>query len=122
MHRNYPTWILIAASVLVFGWFGIDKFLNPVLWTGFLPVWMDGLLGMGKNTWILIVGAAEIALALALLVPHRLIRLLATAGVIGHLLMVLVQVGWNDIGVRDIGLLLGAVALFLLLWEKRPAA
>ncbi len=119
MNRNYPIWILIAALVLVFGWFGIDKFLNPILWVGFLPLWMDGLLGMDKTVWITIVGASEVGMAVMLLVPHRLVRILGTIFVILHLIAVLMQVGINDVGIRDMGLLLAAVALLLLLHEQK---
>jgi hypothetical protein len=117
MNRNYSVWLLLAAFILVFGYFGIDKFVHPLLWTGYLPLWMHGLLGMDKNIWIKIVGASEIGMALLLLIPHIYARLAGTILVILHLAAVLVQVGWNDIGVRDIGLMLAAGALLVLLWN-----
>jgi uncharacterized membrane protein len=117
MNRNYSVWLLLAAFILVFGYFGIDKFVHPLLWTGYLPLWMHGLLGMDKNIWIKIVGASEIGMALLLLIPHIYARLAGTIFVILHLAAVLVQVGWNDIGVRDIGLMLAAGALLVLLWN-----
>jgi hypothetical protein len=119
MPRNissvWPLWILLAAFVFVFGYFGIDKFVTPVLWMGFLPAWMDGLLGMPKETWIAVVGAAEIVMAVMLLIPHSLVRRIGAGLIILHLITVVIQVGWNDIGVRDIGLLLSAAAMYLLI-------
>ncbi len=115
MRRNYPAWILIAAFVIVFGYFGIDKFLNPILWVGFLPTWMDGFFDVSKDVWIKIVGGAEIIMAILLLIPHRRVRQAGTILIILHLIAVLIQVGWNDIGVRDLGLLLSAGALLTLL-------
>ncbi len=100
---------------MVFGYFGIDKFLNPVLWTGFLPLWMDGALGMPKEIWILVVGATEILMALMLLIPVSAIRHLGAGLMVLHLIAVLQQVGWNDIGARDTALMLAAAALFLLI-------
>lgn len=108
-------YILLTAFVLVFGFFGYDKFENPLLWVGFLPRWMDGLLGLDKNAWIKIIGGFEILLAAWLLIPMRRVRQIAVLLIIGHLIAVLTQVGWNDIGVRDVGLLLASVALLMLL-------
>ena len=106
---------LIGGLAFVFGWFGIDKFVHPTLWMGFLPPWMDGFLGISKTVWIVIVGASEILLALMILIPVRMIRQLGAAFMGIHLLGVLWQLGWNDIAVRDIGLLTGSIALLLLI-------
>ena len=106
---------LTIGLVLVFGWFGIDKFLHPLTWIGWMPTWMDGLMGMPKDTWLQVTGAIEIVLAAALLFPIRIIRRIASIGIILHLIAVITQIGINDIFVRDVGLLCAAVALALLL-------
>lgn len=108
-------WLLTAALVLVFGYFGIDKFLSPILWIGWIPPWMDGLLGLSREVWLKGVGIAEIVVAILLLVPHRRVRQAGAALAVVQLLGVLTQVGWNDVGARDAGLLLASVALFLLI-------
>lgn len=113
--KRLPEYFLTAALVFVFAWFGIDKFTHPSIWTGFLPAWMDGLAGMPASTWILIIGAQELLFAVMLLVPVRRVRQLGALLIALHLVGVVAQVGWNDIGVRDIGLLLSSLALLTLL-------
>lgn len=115
MERKLSLWFLIAAFVFVFGWFGIDKLRNPLLWTGFLPLWIDGFFGISVDVWIVVIGFIEIFLAALLLIPVRRIRQLGTLLVVLHLAGVVWQVGWNDIGVRDIGLLISALALLVLI-------
>ncbi len=114
--KRLPEYLLTAGMVIVFAWFGIDKFRNAYLWTGFMPAWMDGFLGYStKDVWIGVVGALEIIFAAMLLVPIRRIRQAGAVLIALHLAAVLMQVGWNDVGVRDLGLLLASVALFFLL-------
>jgi hypothetical protein len=65
--------------------------------------------------WLSLTGAAEMIIALLLLIPIRVIQRVGAILVALHLIAVLTLVGWNDIGVRDIGLLLGSLALAFLL-------
>ena len=116
MDRNRLAQLFLASGlIVVFGWFGIDKFRDPIVWIGFLPAWMDSFLGMTKNTWLQLVAVIEVALALALCIPVRRIQQAAAALMSIHLAAVLWQVGWNDIGVRDSGLLMSSLALLFLL-------
>ena len=117
MDRKRVTILLLSAGlVLVFGFFGIDKFRNAYIWVGFLPAWMDGFLGYTKNVWISVIGAIEVILAVMLTIPVRRVRQAGALLMVLHLVGVLLQVGWNDIGVRDLGLLFMTVALFTLLF------
>lgn len=116
MQRNsIAIGLLIAAQVLVFGYFGIDKFIAPETWAGYLPTWIDGFFGQSQWTWMSVIGAIEIALAVMVLIPVRSVRRLGVALICLHLVAILWQVGINDIGARDLGLLLGAAALLALL-------
>jgi hypothetical protein len=112
-----PHVVLIIGLAFVFGYFGIDKLITPLVWIGWIPLWMEGLLGMTRETWLSIIGIGEIFLAVLLLIPHLLVRKVAAALSTLHLLGILTQTGWNDVAVRDIGLLAAAVALFLLLQQ-----
>lgn len=107
--------ILMTAMVAVFGIFGIDKFARPDVWLGWMPPWLADLSGISLETWLMITGGIEVLLAAALLFPHRLVRRIAAWGMVAHLIAVLTQTGINDIFVRDLGLLLSAIALALLL-------
>lgn len=112
---NSAKWLLILSLVFVFGFFGIDKFVHPLTWIGWLPVWIDGLGGLPKDAWLKLVGAAEIIFALLLLFPVKRVRQAGVLLLIVHMLGILTQVGWNDIAVRDIGIMISAIALLALL-------
>lgn len=113
--NNLAIGLLTTALVLVFGYFGIDKFLHPILWIQWIPAWMDGLLNIPKETWLTIIGCIEIFLALLLLIPNRTVRKLGVFLMILELLGILTQVGINDIGIRDAAILLSALSLAALL-------
>ena len=113
--KHLAQFLLIAALAFVFSWFGLDKLQNPILWTGFFPLWMDGFMNVGNDVWIIVVGLIEILFAILIIIPIRRIRQLGTILIILHLIAVLWQVGWNDTGVRDIGILISGVALLTLL-------
>lgn len=107
--------ILIAGQVFIFGYFGLDKFINPEIWLGWVPLWMDGLLGMPRETWLNIAGTSEVLMAVLLLIPIRAVRFTGAALIAAHLVFILTQVGWNDLGIRDLGLLIADIALMFLL-------
>jgi len=113
--KHLATFLLIGTLVFVFGWFGLDKLRSPILWSGFLPLWMDGLFQVGNDSWIVVIGILELLFALLLLVPIRRIRQTAAILIAAHFTGIIWQVGWNDVGVRDIGLLMSDVALMILL-------
>ncbi len=95
--------------------FGIDKFLHPLVWIGWIPKSFDGLIGMSQGTWLKIIGALEVLLAVFVLVPKSLVQKIASVLIALYLTAILTQTGWNNIAVRDIGLLFMATGLFYLL-------
>jgi uncharacterized membrane protein len=107
--------ILAAGLACVFIAFGIDKFLNPVLWVGWIPPWLQGATGMSAEAWLPWIGGGEVAAGILTLIPKRRLQNAGTILIILFLLAVLPIVGWNETGIRDIGLLLSAVALLMLL-------
>jgi len=116
MQRNdYAKTALVAGLVLIFGYFGITKFTEPEVWISFIPQGFDGFLGLARGTWLSIFGVIELVLAAALLFPHRMVRKVAAFAMAAHLVGVLTQVGWNDVAVRDIGIMMSALALGILL-------
>ena len=120
MQRQRIAQILLTIGlVLVFGWFGIDKLIEPLLWRGYMPRWMDGLMGMPVDTWLVVVGVGEMAMALLLLIPIRKVRMAGAALIALHLVVIVAQLfidsGWNDLVVRDIGLFFASIALLALL-------
>ncbi len=113
--RSFPGIFLTAGLFYVFLFFGIDKFLNPLLWIGWMPLWMEGLLSFTRDQWLMIVGATEIIVAILLVIPLWKIRLIGTVIAVLHLVTILTQTGvTNDVGIRDVGLLSAALALLAL--------
>ncbi len=113
MQRKWSLWILVLSQAFVFAWFGIDKFIHPLLWMDFLPDWMSGLLGMSKQTWLSVLGVLEIIMALLVVTPVRRVRQLGASLMSLHLLGIVWDIGLTDVGVRDVGLLGAALALAL---------
>jgi len=112
---NSAKWLLIISLVFVFGYFGIDKFINPLTWLGWLPAWMDGLGGLPKDSWLKLVAILEILFAILLLIPVKTVQKIGVILITLHMLGILTQVGWNDIAVRDIGIMMSGIALLALL-------
>jgi uncharacterized membrane protein YphA (DoxX/SURF4 family) len=108
-------YLLLGSLVLVFVYFGVDKLIHPNAWIGWMPLWLDELTGVDIEIWLYIVGVIEFILGVLLLLPFRKVRLAALAVIILHLLAVIVQIGWNDVAIRDIAMLANAGALMLLL-------
>lgn len=112
---NSAKWLLILSLVFVFGYCGIDKFIHPLTWIGWLPVAMDGLGGLPKESWLKLIAIAEIFLAALLLIPVKTVQKITVILMVLHMLGVLTQVGWNEMAVRDIGIMMSAIALLALL-------
>lgn len=105
---------LSIGLVIVLGWFGVDKFIHPLNWIGWMPLWIDGFAGLPNTTWLLAIGGLEALLALGLCIPWKNVQhwtaLLSTL----HLTAIVFTVGWNEIGIRDAGLTCAASALWYL--------
>lgn len=116
MERNsVAVGFLTAALVLIFGYFGIDKFLHPLLWIGWVPLWLEGVFGLTRAILLQVIGVIELVTALLILCPLQTIRRAGTGLAIAQLLGIITQTGWNDVGARDTAILLSALSLFLLL-------
>lgn len=106
---------LTIGLATVFALFGLDKFWNPLLWVSWVPQWMDGLLGLDINAWLSFIGAFEILCAIFLVIPVHRFRKVGVSLIIVQLLVILPLAGFTDTGIRDFGLLMSAVALWLML-------
>ena len=80
-----------------------------------MPLWMDGLLGQSKETWMKVIGVVEILTATLILLPKLTLRRIGCMLAIVQMVGILSQVGFNDVGIRDGSILLSAIALLLLL-------
>lgn len=112
-------WMLILGTAFVFAYFGIVKFTNPEAWVLWMPEWLDGQLSLDLTQWMYVTGISELVIAAALLFPVRIVQRIAALLAALHLTAIIIQVGWNDTGVRDIGLLMMPTALWYLLKDER---
>lgn len=99
-----------AASVLL--WFGIDKWIHPEAWYGWMPTWIWPLLpGDAMDMFLYLNGTAEFVLG-CLLAAGVMLRLASAASFL-LILGVTVTIGANEISIRDLSLMGIYLALFL---------
>jgi len=104
---------------------GVDKFFNwMVFWPTYLAGWVNNLIPGTAQQFMYAVGVIEIAAGLVVLFAPRFGSLLV-AGWLGGIIVNLLTKNppqYYDIALRDVGLMIGALALALLAWGmKRPA-
>ena len=92
--------------------FGVWKFVEPIVWMGYIPPWMSPLIPMTMGTFIVVLGTTECILG-ALLILGAWTRIVAALVAI-HLLAVIIAIGLNEIALRDAVILLSALALSAL--------
>jgi hypothetical protein len=101
--------------------FGLDKFTNLLAdWTIYLAPAVDRLVPGSAGSAMLAVGVVEIVAGLVVAVRPKVGGYLVAgwlAGIIGNLLLL---GGHGDIALRDLGLLLAALALARLATVFRP--
>jgi uncharacterized membrane protein YphA (DoxX/SURF4 family) len=107
---NSHTILRIGIS-LVFIWFGIQQLLYSDAWTIFLPDWIVPLSHISAITIVKLNGLAEVILGSALLfgICTRISSLLLAL----HMASITFTVGYDAIGVRDFGLTIATISIFL---------
>ena len=95
--------------------FGLDKFAGLLTdWEQYLAPWIDDLLPGTAHQAMLAVGVVEVVAGLTVAVAPRLGGLLV-AGWLAGIIVDLVSTGdFYDVALRDVGLLVGALALAML--------
>ena len=91
----------------VFVWFGVDKFLRPDIWVVQMPEFLQ-LYGVD---FIFFLGASELVIGV-LFLSKKYFRI-GALGAVGILIGAIGTLGWNDIAVRDAGLLVMAFSLMV---------
>lgn len=99
-----------AASVLL--WFGVDKWVHPEAWYGYIPTFLrDMLSGEMLDVYLFLNGTAEFVLG-CLLASGALLRLASAASFL-YILAITLAVGSNEVAVRDVSHMGISLALFL---------
>ncbi len=110
MKEYAPTVLRIGLSCVVI-WFGFSQLTNPTMWTSMVPLYATALVPIPVS--ILVLGNAifELLFGFALLLG---LYTRFVAGILTlHLAHIVTIVGYNAIGVRDFGLTLAMLAVFL---------
>ena len=109
MKKISPVVLRVGMAVIVM-WFGVQQLIDPATWIGFLPDWTSSL-PMSATTLIYLNGLFEVISGLMLLAGlyTRIIVLLMAL----HMLEITYTVGYDAIGVRDLGLTIALFTIFL---------
>ncbi|MFA6601979.1 MAG: DoxX family membrane protein [Candidatus Paceibacterota bacterium] len=107
LNPSSAPYILRFGLAFVLVWFGSNQLLDPAPWTGLIPSWIISL-GISATVFVYINGIVEIILAL-LLVLNKWTRVVSIL-VFLHLVSIVIDVGFNGVGIRDIGLAMMALA------------
>ena len=108
-YKQYAPLIMRLALSFVFLWFGISQLINTDYFMGYLPGFL--LNTANPTLFVIFNGAAETILGILLAIGlfTRLVALLLAL----HLISIIISLGYNDIAIRDTGLMLVTVAQFI---------
>lgn len=114
--KGYAPTVLRVGLSLVFLWFGLNQFFDAEMFLGYVPGWAaDGSVlsipAPAPETMVMMNGVIETILGTALLVGYFT---RVAAGILAvHLLGITLTLGYNDLAIRDLGLTIALVAVFL---------
>ncbi|MGH7565802.1 MAG: hypothetical protein ACREK2_03135 [Gemmatimonadota bacterium] len=107
-----------ARGILHFGYIvlpiaaGADKFVNVLTdWDKYVAPWFQDLLPFSTSTFMALVGVVEIAAGLIVAFRPRIGAWIVAGWLAVIILNLLALPEYWDVALRDVGLLLGAVAL-----------
>jgi uncharacterized membrane protein HdeD (DUF308 family) len=91
---------------------GVDKFLHLLTnWDKYLAPAVSNTLGVDAHTFMMIVGVIEVIAGVVVAVRPQFGGYLVAAWLFGIIVNLLLVGGYLDVALRDLGLLLGALAL-----------
>jgi hypothetical protein len=100
---------------------GIDKFFHLLCnWDQYLAPWIAGLSPIGGHNLMLAVGLVEVLAGVAVAVRPRLGAPVVAAWLSLIIVNLLTMGAYFDVALRDLGLALGALALWRLAQEFGP--
>jgi uncharacterized membrane protein YphA (DoxX/SURF4 family) len=102
--------------------FGLDKFVDWLTdWERYLAPWINDIVPGNAHQAMLAVGVIEIVAGIAVAVAPRY-GALVVAGWLAGIIVNLVSMGdYYDVALRDFGLLVGALALAVLAFDRGKA-
>ncbi|MBM6622361.1 DoxX family membrane protein [Micrococcaceae bacterium RIT802] len=102
--------------------FGIDKFTNLLTdWTHYLAPLATDIIPVSPQMFMYGVGVVEIIAGIVVALRPRLGSLVVAVWLVGIIVNLILLPGFFDVGLRDFGLLIGALALNRLAATEAPA-
>ena len=100
--------------------FGLDKFVNLLTddWAVYLAPWVNDIVPGTAHQAMLAVGVIEIVAGLVVAIAPRFGGPLVAAWLAGIIVNLITMGEYYDIALRDFGLLVAALALTLLAWDR----
>lgn len=103
--------------------FGLDKFADILTdWEKYLAPWINDLVPGTAHQAMLAVGAVEVVAGIAVAIAPRYGALLVAGWLAGIILNLVTMGEYYDVALRDFGLLVGALALALLAFDRQKVA
>lgn len=110
-HSRFALPVLRCGLGFVVLWFGWQQVSNPAGWVRMVPEWTSWF-GLSATT-VLYINAITELIAGVFLVVNMWTPIVAFLMAL-HMIPIIVQLGWNAIAVRDIGLAAAYLALALM--------
>lgn len=105
-------WILRLGFIVLPLLMGLDKFANMMTyWPGYLAPWITELLPFSAQTAMYAAGVIEIIAALAIAIKPRYASYVVSLWLLGIIINLVSIGGLLDVALRDVGLLVAALAL-----------
>jgi len=103
--------------------FGLDKFAGLLTdWEKYLAPWIDDLVPGSAHQAMLAVGVIEIVAGVVVALWPRFGGPLVAAWLAGIILNLVTMGEFYDVALRDFGLLVAALALTLIAWDRHRAS
>ena len=91
---------------------GLDKFFNFLVnWTQYLPSFANNLVGGHGHQLMMVVGVIEVVAGIGVAFRPRIFAYVVAAWLLLIIVNLLMIPGYFDVALRDLGLMLGALAL-----------
>jgi len=102
--------VLRMGLSLVLLWFGFQQITSPENWAGFIPQF---IISMGTAAKTMVIGNAIFELTLGLFLITGLYTRFASALLGIHILGITISMGMTPTGIRDFGLFVASLVIFL---------
>jgi uncharacterized membrane protein YphA (DoxX/SURF4 family) len=112
-----PQFAFVVAPIIA----GLDKFFDLLVnWDQYLPAVVAKMSPIAPHTFMLVVGVIEIVAGIGVALKPRIFAYVVAAWLAVIIINLLLIPGYFDIALRDLGLLLGALALGALSQQFAP--